>query len=195
MKSLTQSEQSTSNDSQPKENSIESENENNNKPQHQSFASIITGGRSPENDALKNEILEATDETAEKANITADDSNDILIQKSIKRKRKIEFSTRKYDEKIIKETVNEEEEIPKKNKTTYSNFVKGGTEFEEKLLNVATCENRISSPVNDCETTNENICDMKTTLDAKLKFLSQGLQIADVMPVHVMQIQLQVSVE
>lgn len=163
---------------------------------HQSFASIITGGRSPEGEAHKNELLQGDDALPVKADSPVD-NDEMLAQKPVKRKRKIEFSTSKSSEKVIKDTssieTNEkcDEDKAKTAKIAYSNFVKAETgpeiHSEEKIA-----DNPDSKEACRIEETNESIHELKATLDAKLSFLSQGRQLSDVMPVQVMQIQLQV---
>lgn len=162
----------------------------------QSFASIITGGRSPEGETHKNELLQEDDELSVKLNSPAD-NDEMLTQKPVKRKRKIEFSTSKSIEKVIKETSSIEtngkcdEDKAKAAKIAYLNFVKAETEAESQSEETIA-DNPDSKEACRIEETNESIQELKATLDAKLSFLSQGRQLSDVMPLQVMQIQLQV---
>lgn len=171
------------------------------KKQKPSFASIITGGRSPQQETVdmiygpnNKNIDEATNKTANDCNET-----EILPQKTFQRKRRIEFNVestqakRKHqsqDEDInldtepLKEVSNSTATL----KNKYSNFQKGGTEFVKE-------QQPSSEPnVTEVETVDlaaNHIRDEQQCLEGKLNFLCQNRE--DVSPVQIIQIQLQVS--
>lgn len=168
------------------------------KKQKPSFASIITGGRSPQHETVDIKIYGEDDQNAdEAASKISNDCNEteILPQKTFQRKRRIEFNVRSTQAK--RQHQNEDihpdaeplEEVSNSMatlKNKYSNFQKGGTEFLDK---------QSSNEVNDTEAETvaagvNQVRDEQKFLEEKLNFLCQGR--ADVSPVQIIQIQLQV---
>lgn len=169
------------------------------KKQKPSFASIITGGRSPQHETIDIKIYgqdhQNVDETASKI-VNDCDETEILLQETFQRKRRIEFNVRSTQAKRQNqnEDINPDSEPLKEVSNSlatlnnkYGNFQKGGTEFLKK---------QPSSESNDTEAetvdvTVNQIRGEQKFLEEKLNFLCQGR--ADVSPVQIIQIQLQVS--
>lgn len=161
-----------------------------------SFASIITGGRSPQNETdLQKYIGETNEEPNDVTETTTNVSEptESLPQKTFQRKRRIEFNASTAPAKRPSQTEDTETNAePVKTETVasmrskYTNFQKAGTEFIE----TESSDNNDGNPEDNQKPQNE-IVDQQFLLEAKLNFLSQGR--ADVSPVQVIQIQLQVS--
>lgn len=178
-----------------------------------SFASIITGGRSPQQESqdlhLPADLLQP-DDAAITAELNAIETEH-LSKKLFKRKRRIEFNTsqrRTISSKnspqeneisgeasmtmALPENSTTDEKVDSRQKTKanlYGNFQKGETEFKSSNENsrdgVHTCA---ESPEN---TLKKEINELKDVLNAKLKFLCQGRP--EVLPVQIIDIQLQVG--
>lgn len=163
-----------------------------------SFASIITGGRSPQYEANQATLEENVEETGTPPEFNSIET-ELMPQKTFQRKRRIEFNasnakrvnTGKPPEENVETNVPQvEENKPKAAQTYYMNFQKGETEFSEP---------RTRSDSNDVEEAKETasqpksdeIRETQSLLESKLKFLCQGH--ADVSPVQIIQIQLEVS--
>lgn len=166
-----------------------------------SFASIITGGRSPQHETIDitQFIDQESDESARRLEDTPNETE--LSQKTFQRKRRIEFNvsgvpmkrTNQTDEPSNVEPVKDEGNSIASLKAKYSNFQKGETEFVDKELSTATTNTSTNHENADSNTNSANVVlrDEQQLLEEKLKFLCQGR--ADVSPVQVIQIQLQVS--
>lgn len=175
------------------------------------FASIITGGRSPSHDAAESQPAdgeEHNDGNDRDAGIEGTNSNDNehLSNKLFQRKRRIEFNTSRPMPAVTRANSNPKEDdaiaspSPAPNgdssenahtdgdasRPSYTNFQKGDTEIvddndtnKSEPIDVATAQLKL------------DICDLKDTLAAKVEFLCQDR--AEVAPVQVIQIQMQVS--
>lgn len=177
-----------------------------------SFASIITGGRSPQSES-QNLYSPTNDDKNDEIAITAE-SNAIetehLSQKNFKRKRRIEFN-RNNERTSVQTPIDKDKELntecneisgdeqksdeTQTNGKQYMNFQKGATEFVDQIENNSSC------PLNDggvdestseagMHIANDEITQLYTVLQSKLEFLCQGR--SDVSPVQIIQIQLQV---
>lgn len=171
----------------------------------QSFASIITGGRSP-NDTIDIKQFISEEQSDEVTNQCDEATNETenLSQKTFQRKRRIEFNVSGVPVKRPNQNDDSNESAAgggsgdsesTKDATTaianarakYSNFQKGGTEFvEQQSSNSSDKVIAKHSPIDE-------MTDEQQILEAKLNFLCQGR--ADVSPVQIIQIQLQVSDE
>lgn len=170
----------------------------------QSFASIITGGRSP-NDNIDIQQFIQEEQTDEVSSHCDRDTNEAenLPQKTFQRKRRIEFKVSGVPVKRPNQNDDSNEsaaacggsgdsEAAKdvasaiaSAKAKYNNFQKGETEFvEQQSSNSSDRVIAKHSPVDE-------MTDEQQILEAKLNFLCQGR--ADVSPVQIIQIQLQVS--
>lgn len=165
-----------------------------------SFASIITGGRSPQHETV--EVIpkpQESDGILSRVNENPDDTQ-LLSQKALKRKRRIEFNvsaphakrSNQNDEiNSNNESENETDNTIATLRNKYGNFQKGETEFSDDKPQLP------SSDTNDTATKSsepiDDINDEQQLLDAKLQFLCQGRE--DVSPVQIIQIQLQVCCE
>lgn len=170
----------------------------------QSFASIITGGRSPQHETVDIQQYidqDQSDETTNQCDGTSGETEN-LSQKTFQRKRRIEFkvsgvpvkrmhqnddssgSTGDADTEPSKVTVSSQIANAK---AKYSNFQKGETEFIEQHSSNSNGAMVVQNARND------EMTDAQQVLEAKLNFLCQGR--ADVSPVQIIQIQLQVSIE
>lgn len=171
----------------------------------QSFASIITGGRSP-NETIDIQQFINEEPSEEVSNQSDRDTNETenLSQKTFQRKRRIEFKVSGVPVKRPNQNDDSNESAvgggsgdseSNKDATSaianakakYSNFQKGGTEFAEQQSSNSS-DKVIAKPSPIDEMTDE-----QQILEAKLNFLCQGR--ADVSPVQIIQIQLQVSIE
>lgn len=171
----------------------------------QSFASIITGGRSP-NETIDIQQFINEEPSEEVSNQSDRDTNETenLSQKTFQRKRRIEFKVSGVPVKRPNQNDDSNESAAgggsgdsesnkdatsaiANAKATYSNFQKGGTEFAEQQSSNSS-DKVIAKPSPIDEMTDE-----QQILEAKLNFLCQGR--ADVSPVQIIQIQLQVSNE
>lgn len=165
-----------------------------------SFASIITGGRSPQHETV--DVIpypQESDGILSRVNENPDDTQ-LLSQKALKRKRRIEFNvsashakrSNQNDEiNSNNESENETDNTIATLRNKYGNFQKGETEFSDDKPQLP------SSGTNDTATKSsepiDDINDEQQLLDAKLQFLCQGR--ADVSPVQIIQIQLHVCCE
>lgn len=185
------------------------------KSKQNTFASIITGGRSSPNDQdnelielMKLEAAEAEPQTNAPAHI---DKPVELDAKTFKRKRRIEFMTRpvipiksstevpceststdvppESETQIITESVKVNDEPSAK--SMYSNFVRANAEFPG-VSNQASNDKVSDGVVND-ETNKQKseISELRTIIESKLKFLCNGRP--DVSAVQAIFIQFEVS--
>lgn len=185
------------------------ETKNKEKP---SFASIITGGRSPQHETVDikqfiDQELELDEASHRPTNATSETE---LSQKTFQRKRRIEFNVSGVPTKRSSQTDESNSMEPGKDtvnsianlKAKYSNFQKGDTAFVEKQsTNIEPAIDSTTISINnhdkntDANTKfNAEMDELKNEqqlLEAKLNFLCQGR--TDVSPVQVIQIQLQVS--
>lgn len=190
-------------DTPTESSAVQSESQTPNSPKKEkpSFASIITGGRSPQHETIDMKLYTGQDdpEADESLNRTAENSieTEILSQKTFQRKRRIEFNV--SSTQVKRPNQNEDANVnaePTKDvvnsvttmKDKYSNFQKGGTEFMEKQSSSGSDDTEVER----VDSTNNQIRDEEQLLEAKLKFLCQGR--IDVSPVQIIQIQLQVSI-
>lgn len=165
----------------------------------QSFASIITGGRSPQQTVDIQQFIseDQPDEVPNKCDVVPNETEN-LSQKTFQRKRRIEFNVsgvptkRSHQNEDSNESAGDggDAESTKDAASTianakakYNNFQKGETEFIEQQ---SANSNDASSPI-------DKMTDEQQILEAKLNFLCQ--ERADVSPVQIIQIQLQVSNE
>lgn len=177
----------------------------------QSFASIITGGRSPQHETVDIQQFIGDDQSDELSNQCDEVSNETenLSQKTFQRKRRIEFKVSGVPAKRSNQNGESNEnaaaaggggggdtesakDIPStiaSAKAKYSNFQKGETEFVESQ---STNSNDVGN-AKHTSTKIDEMTDEQQILEAKLNFLCQGR--ADVSPVQIIQIQLQVSNE
>lgn len=185
------------------------------KPRPNTFASIITGGRSSPNDQ-DNELIElmkqevVVGETQTNAPVLIDKPIELDV-KTFKRKRRIEFMTRPIipiktptettgdDDSITapeSETQNINSDVVKVNdepsaKSLYSNFVRANVEFSGAVNqpnNVKVPEGIANDELNKQKS---EICDLRTIIESKLKFLCNGRP--DVSAVQAIFIQFEVS--
>lgn len=175
------------------------------KKEKPSFASIITGGRSPQNETVDISLYtsQESDETLNPTNEYPNETEPVP-QKTLKRKRRIEFNVRashakranqsdsletNANDKARKETDDSIDSLRQK----YTQFQKGGTEFASEK-EPDHDQQQLSSGSNDATAknvvTDEEIKSEQNLLEAKLNFLCQGR--SDVSPVQIIQIQLQV---
>lgn len=174
-----------------------------------SFASIITGGRSPQNESeIQKYIGECVETPFESSETSVDQSKEpeLLSQKTFKRKRRIEFSAGgalakrlnqndDHGDKDVKtdntEPVQSENSTLASMRNMYGNFQKGKTEFSEHTTTVTPDQSdNNKGDTNNSLQKNQEITDQHCLLESKLTFLAQGR--TDVSPVQVIQIQLQV---
>lgn len=189
-----------------------SEQEPEQKKPKTTFASIITGGRSPsQEDAVDSNAFISEDDRSDKNDQDTGNEgtnfNDVehLSKKLFKRKRRIEFNTSRSLPMVASVNANRKEDEPTDslivqngdsseneridsdaNRPNYSNFQKCETAFVEDSDN-----NKSESIDALTAQLKLDICDLKDTLAAKVDFLCQDR--ADVSPVQVIQIQLQVK--
>lgn len=163
-----------------------------------SFASIITGGRSPQQETVDINLYisqETEEESSKLENVKpssrTENDSEMLTQKTFQRKRRIEFNVHSALTKRPNQT--NEEEITKEVsenianlRNRYNNFQKGGTEFSDKADAIRTNDEEDARNV-----LRDKISTDQKLLQSKLNFLCQGR--ADVSPVQIIQIQLQVS--
>lgn len=174
-----------------------------------SFASIIVGGRSPNQDTqnLVPSDADATDSTTITNDLMAIE-REHLSQKQFKRKRRIEYSTNpkrdtnQPDSSMGGDASNISEEICENNSSemsVFANKLTVGNSYEnhqrESGESLLKNERKSAEPeqVGDLQQTNGEISQLKDTLEAKLQFLCQGQTEVELKPVQVMHIQLQVS--
>lgn len=160
-----------------------------------SFASIITGGRSPQHETvdIKQFIDQETNETSNRSEENSNTNETELSQKTFQRKRRIEFnvsgipvkrSIQSEDSSASVEPVKDSGNSIASLKAKYNNFQKGETEFSEQRPTTDNADVKATEPSVALE-------EEQQLLEAKLNFLCQGR--ADVSPVQIIQIQLQVS--
>lgn len=181
-----------------------------------SFASIITGGRSPQNESeIQKYIGECLETPSESSETSMDQSKEpeILSQKTFKRKRRIEFSAGGVQTKRLNQNDDQGDKDEKTDNTEpaqsenatiianmrnkYGNFHKGDTEFSEQTTTDTPHQSDNNNKIDDNKNglqkkTNQEIADEHCLLESKLKFLAQGR--TDVSPVQIIQIQLQVCI-
>lgn len=165
------------------------------------FASIITGGRSPEHEQ---KILD--EPAAELAQIPVENVDEIELNvKAFKRKRRIEFKkqpvavvvrTNPIDTAETEKTTENGSPIEATVKNHYSNFQKAeSVDSLEETEKGVTVEASVSAADNNsgCEDNHkvkDEIQVLKLIIEAKLKFLCDGRP--DVSPVQAIMIQLEV---
>lgn len=173
-----------------------------------SFASIIVGGRSPNQEEQNSSTpdAEASDSVTSGADVMTIE-NEHVSQKQFKRKRRIEFSISHKRDTNPSETAsggdgitmsddlceNEGIEATVSSKklavgSLYENFQRESCENQSKIDRASAEPNQIG----DAQKTNEEITQLKNILEAKLQFLCQGQNEIELKPVQVMTIQLQV---
>lgn len=169
----------------------------------QTFASIITGGRSPQKqEDLPIDSVDDNDRSspvAEPQAIAPD--NDLAAQKTFQRKRRIEFHVSGSAAKRSNSTssppptptdgTDTPDNAPSQTRTLaskYGNFQRGDTEFGDKQSPDDVTQ--ISDIVGNKEST--ALQDEQCLLESKLAFLCQGRE--HISPVQIIQIQLKVSV-
>lgn len=169
----------------------------------QSFASIITGGRSPHETIDIQQFIneDQSDEVSNQCDKDADETEN-LSQKTFQRKRRIEFNVSGVPVKRSNQNDDSNESAAcggsgdlestkdatsaiANAKAKYGNFQKGETEFAEQQ------SSNSSDKVIAKHSPTDEMADEQQILQAKLDFLCQGR--ADVSPVQIIQIQLQVS--
>lgn len=179
------------------------------KPKPSTFASIITGGRSPTSDAaqLDESMAEATD-TDEIGECRTTIEPELISTKMLKRKRRIEFNTTRpltaiaepgASDSVTVDLVDGDTEVETKEtskNSSYAGFQKGDTQFGSKANgdngnNHDEPDEIIIGVANENDTLKSDICSLKDTLEAKVKFLCQDRP--DVSPVQVIQIQMEVE--
>lgn len=186
------------------------------KPKPDTFASIITGGRSSPNDQnkelielMKQEVTEVESQTNAAAHIDKPVELDV---KSFKRKRRIEFMTRpviptKSSTDVTGEDVTTAISIPEpenqvintdvanlnddSSKSLYSNFVRANVEFSG--VSNQTNSDKVPDAVVNGELNKQKseISALRTIIESKLKFLCHGRP--DVSAVQAIFIQFEVS--
>lgn len=162
-----------------------------------SFASIITGGRSPQHKTVDIKLYTGEDavETSSKKDESPNET-EILSQKTFQRKRRIELnvggsthakrtSNHIDDETGSREQTRDTNSMISNLKNKYVNFQKGETEFVDKQPSKESVE-----PQSIPNETNDDIKEQQQLLEAKLNFLCG--ERAEVSPVQIIQIQLQV---
>lgn len=170
------------------------------KKEKPSFASIITGGRNPQNETIDIKLYTGQDKLDENEITSRAEDNpnetEVMSQKTFQRKRRIEFNVSSTQAKrpsqnentnsnaeSTKDTVNSIATL----KSKYSNFQKSGTKFIEKQPSSGSDDNEIEL----FDDVSSQIRVEQQLLEAKLSFLCQGR--IEVSPVQIIQIQLQVS--
>lgn len=171
-----------------------------------SFASIIVGGRSPNQEAQISPIPDAESfdgiDTIESKVIELEH----LPPKQFKRKRRIEFSVNHKRDKIQPENpdaVAIAEEASENNSTemTVTSNKLTGNLYEnfqrESHDSQPNCDRKSMEPepVSDAQKIIEEISQLKDILESKLQFLCQGQKEIELKPVQVMHIQLQTLFE
>lgn len=165
------------------------------------FASIITGGRSPSQD-ISNDMADAA--MASVSDPITDESasieTEIISSKLLKRKRRIEFNTTRSLTSTPSTADQTEESTALHANDNDGEGVegdkdKGDAELSDKNSNSNETSDAvaIASPTDDTQNAQIklDICNLKDTLEAKVKFLCQDRAI--VSPVQIIQIQLQVG--
>lgn len=175
------------------------------KPNLSTFASIITGGRSPEQtDETISEQEPSSPATVDESNSCLANMTEIIPAKNLKRKRRIEFIATGYskqtvtarDDKIaaaaadddqngLGSTNNSNSSIGNNNNIN-SNSNNESKDIEDHGSGTAT----VASEDNSDAMIKLDICNLKDMLEAKVKFLCQDRP--NVAPVQMIQIQLEV---
>lgn len=163
------------------------------------FASIITGGRSPQHEtAISQYGIEEIDNEAAVPKESCASEPENISQKTFQRKRRIEFNVSHTNAKRIhpnEESVgdSEKEESTSSIRSSvnkYNNFQKGETEFIDKQSPDIPSSETTTSDDNNLGKRNDDIKAEQLLLQSKLNFLCQGRE--EVSPVQIIQIQLQV---
>lgn len=173
-----------------------------------SFASIIVGGRSP-NQEEPNSLTrdaETTDSVTSGADVMTIE-NEHVSQKQFKRKRRIEYSISHKRDTNPSETSSGGDGIAmsddmcdnESTETTVSSKKVAVASLYESFQR-ESCENQSKSDrtsaepdqAGDAQKTTEEITQLKHILDAKLQFLCHGQNEIELKPVQVMTIQMQV---
>lgn len=165
------------------------------------FASIITGGRSPQKqEDLPIDSVDDNDRSSPVAQPQAiAPDNDLVAQKTFQRKRRIEFHVSRSAAKRSNSSsspppadgTDKPDNAPSQTRTVatkYGNFQRGDTEFGDKQSTDDVTQ--ISDIVGNKETI--ALQDEQCLLESKLEFLCQGRE--HISPVQIIQIQLKVSV-
>lgn len=159
----------------------------------QTFASIITGGRSPQQQEQSIDINDDNSQTATVNELEIANDNEFISQKTFQRKRRIEFQVSKPVAKRNNLLPNKTDNVDKlenesSNHTNkYANFQKGGTEFEDKQA--ADSETETNHDMHNKQSV--ELKEEQCLLEAKLEFLCQGRTAFS--PVQIIHVQLQVS--
>lgn len=173
------------------------------------FASIITGGRSPQSAladgaTLTDNVDENTEQTPVHRN---NDESAATVVKTQKRKRRIEFITKAPEQSTNDVNVAVAEDVknvavvevpPPNSRGLYNNFTRSHVEFVNQK------ESKEDPPTKAATTTSEQSAvavnnrselanDLRDTIEAKLKFLCEGR--TDVSAVQAILIQLEVIVK
>lgn len=163
-----------------------------------SFASIITGGRSPQHESVDIKLYtgEEPEEDTSRMENNANET-ELVPQKTFQRKRRIEFNVSSTHTKRVNQNDDIVNELAKDTgstvaslKSQYNNFQKGETEFVEKASSKESEETDTDAETKPNANNHIEIRDEQQLLEAKINFLCQGR--TDVSPVQVIQIQLQV---
>lgn len=147
------------------------------------FASIITGGRSPEHADNSETGTAISDEAAMPDSQRTEISVATSIVKTQKRKRRIEFITKAPEVDDAQEThavctKSDENATEHQKKDMYANFKRSHVEFVDKKCTAndegkeTADRNRSTSKSPPIETTKSD--ELKNTIEAKLKFLCEG---------------------
>lgn len=162
------------------------------------FASIITGGRSPEQDHRKDSTPAASETVDPKHQDSRQNTDEVLV-KTQKRKRRIEFITKAPEVADTDVTTAPAKDAAKvadtrKNPTNmYANFKHSHVEFVDHTdePDVATAPNELKHSVPEATTAEaSDVDDQKDLIEAKLKFLCDGRP--EVSAVQAILIQLEV---
>lgn len=181
----------------PKDDKPVDESEHISKKSGNTFASIIMGGRSPEQSDQTPNVG-----AAEAVNIVSDNrsvQSDVRPVKTMKRKRRIEFITTVPDDaesqQIAKvaaggKSVTATADV----KNMYENFKRSHVEFVDKSATCADTDVKVqpsASPSPSLATQAAGLDELREVIEAKLKFLCDGRP--DVSAVQAISIQLEVN--
>lgn len=159
----------------------------------QTFASIITGGRSPQQQEQSIDIDDDNSQTIAVNELPITNNNEFLPQKTFQRKRRIEFQVskpvtkRNHVSPNTTENADKSDNEPSNHTNKYANFQKGTTEFDDKQA--ADIETEINHEMPNKQSV--ELTEQQCLLEAKLGFLCHGR--ADLSPVQIIQVQMQVS--
>lgn len=169
-----------------------------NKKVASTFASIITGGRSPEQGKQHDSAPAASEADDTPHQDLRQNTNEVLV-KTQKRKRRIEFITNAPEVDVTDMNtapVAKVAETRTNSTNMYANFKQSHVEFEDRADEpiVATVADELKHHSASEATTAEdsNVDDMKDLIEAKLKFLCDGRP--EVSAVQAILIQLEVII-